>query len=162
MLYHQGLGVKQDTQKAIDLYRVAASNNHPEAQYNLGIAHIEGVGADYNPQVAAYYFEKAAEGGVVEAAYNLGLIQENGLLGEAQPEEAVFWYKLASDHGNKQATEALAQLTKQLNLDANQVAQIVKRISDQKPQYLKTLVQPRQKLRLRLLPLRQLQAWRRK
>ncbi len=139
VLYHQGLGVKQDTKKAINLYRIAASNNHPEAQYNLGIAHIEGIGADYNPQIAAYYFQKAAAGGVVEAAYNIGLIQENGLLGEAQPDEAIFWYTLASNRGNAQATEALNQLTGQMNLNDQQVSQIYKRMAAEKAEYVKAL-----------------------
>ncbi len=139
VLYHQGLGVKQDIGKAISLYRVAASNNHPEAQYNLGIAHMEGVGADYNPQIAAYYFEKASAGGVVEAAYNLGLIQENGLLGESQPDEAVFWYKLAADHGNKQAGQALDQMSKQLGMKSEDVERIYARISAERPDALKVV-----------------------
>ena len=139
VLYHQGLGVQQDTKKAIELYRVAANGNHPEAQYNLGIAHIEGIGADYNPEIAAYYFRKAATGGVVEAAYNMGLIEENGLLGEAQPEQAVFWYKLAAKNGNTQAADALAQLTKQLEMSAAQADKIFSRIHAENPQYLKNV-----------------------
>lgn len=142
VLYHQGLGVKQDTKQAIDLYRIAAASNHPEAQYNLGIAHIEGIGADYNPQIAAHYFQKAAAGGVVEAAYNLGLIQENGLLGEAQPDEAVFWYKLAANRGNEQAKEALSQLAKQLDMTGAEIDGTFKKISDQKPEYAKSLNVP--------------------
>lgn len=142
VLYHQGLGVQQDTKRAIELYRVAASNNHPEAQYNLGIAHIEGIGADYNPQIAAHYFEKAALGGVIEAAYNLGLIQENGLLGEAQPDEAIFWYTLAANRGNAQAVEALAQVSKQMNLSKEQAGDVFKKIGEQKPDYLKSLEKP--------------------
>ncbi len=133
VLYHQGLGVKQDTRRAIQLYRVAAINGHPEAQYNLGIAHIEGVGADYSPHVAASYFEKATAGGIVEAAYNLGLIEENGLLGEAHPDEAIFWYKTAADAGNAQAREALAQLQKQRKLSDQDIARIHNNIAVTKP-----------------------------
>lgn len=133
VLYHQGLGVRQDTRKAIMLYRVAASNGHPEAQYNLGIAHIEGVGADYSPRVATRYFEAAAAGGIVEAAYNLGLIQENSLLGDARPDEAVFWYKIAADRGNVQARQALTQLQKQRNLSDADVGRIHDRIAADRP-----------------------------
>ena len=63
--------------------------DHAEAQYNLGIAHIEGIGTDYDPRLAAAFFERAANAGIMEAAYNLGLIYENGLLGEAKPDEAL-------------------------------------------------------------------------
>lgn len=134
VLYHQGLGVQQDTKKALTLYRVAAASGHAEAAYNLGIAHVEGVGVTYNPQIAAAYFERAAEGGVAEAGYNLGLIYENGLLGgESQPDEAIFWYRLAAEGGNKQAKDALTHLTKQLGMNEEDVLRLVKRMAVAKP-----------------------------
>ncbi len=136
VLYHQGLGVKKDTAKAMQLYRVAASNNHPEAQYNLAISYVEGVGAEYNPQIASVYFEQAASGGVVEAAYNLGLLHENGLLGESQPDEAVFWYTLAADKGNKDAIKSLKQLKSQLSMSDEDAARVAQKVAVQKPVFM--------------------------
>lgn len=121
VLYHQGLGVKQDIDTAFDWYRAAALSGHPEAQYNLGIAFIEGIGADYNPSQAALYFENAATAGILEAAYNLGLIHENGLLGSARPEEALRWYKLAADLGSPEGKAALEQLAKIMEVDPENV-----------------------------------------
>lgn len=117
VLYHQGLGVKQNIDTAFGWYRAAAREGHPEAQYNLGIAYIEGIGSPYDPAKAANYFKNAAQAGILEAAYNLGLIYENGLLGSAQPGEALKWYKLAADLGSAEGKAALNQLAKIMEID---------------------------------------------
>lgn len=121
VLYHQGLGVAQDTPEALRWYKVAADKGHPEAQYNLGIAFIEGIGVPYDAPRAAEYFENAADAGVMEAAYNLGLIYENGLLGKSQPDMALMWYKDAADHGSPEAKAALEQLAKTMNISLDDV-----------------------------------------
>lgn len=121
VLYHQGLGVKQDIDTAFGWYRAAADQGHPEAQYNLGIAYIEGIGSPYDPAKAAGYFKNAARAGILEAAYNLGLIYENGLLGSAQPGEALKWYKLAADLGSAEGKAALNQLAKIMEIDPDSV-----------------------------------------
>ena len=125
MLYHQGIGVEQDTETAFTWYKTAAALGHPEAQYNLGIAYIEGIGVRYNPQNAAIYFENAANGGVMEAAYNLGLIHENGLLGKTQPDTALMWYKRAADQGSPEAKAALEQLAKTLGMTITDVNKLI-------------------------------------
>lgn len=127
VLYHQGLGVSQDTKKAINWYKAAAAQNHPEAQYNLGIAYIEGVGTEYSPQRAALNFESAARAGILEAAYNLGLIYENGLLGTPQVEDAVYWYKRAADQGSPEAKTALTQLAKNMGYNDSKIDSIYKK-----------------------------------
>lgn len=136
VLYHQGLGVSKDIPHAMALYRVAASEGHPEAMYNLAIAYAEGIGTGYNAQIAAVYFQKSAAGGVVDAAYNLGLLHENGLLGESQPDEAVFWYTLAAQGGNKDAQKSLDALKKQLGMSDEDAGHIVARIAKGKPEFM--------------------------
>ena len=121
VLNHQGLGMKADLDKAITWYGHAAHLGHPEAQYNLGIAYIEGIGVPYDAEKAATYFQNAAENNIMEAAYNLGLIYENGLLGEAAPDKALFWYKQAADAGSPEASQALEQLAKSLNVSRDEV-----------------------------------------
>lgn len=124
VLYHQGLGVSQDTSKAINWYKAAAAQNHPEAQYNLGIAYIEGVGTEYNPQKAASNFESAARSGILEASYNLGLIYENGLLGSPQVEDAIYWYNRAAEQGSPEGKAALNQLAKNMGYNEERVKDI--------------------------------------
>lgn len=121
VLYHQGLGVNQDTDKAIEWYNAASELNHPEAQYNLGIAHIEGIGTNYNPLLASNFFRQAANSGIMEAAYNLGLIYENGLTGETRPQEALSWYKAAAEQGSPEARTALEQLANTLNISLDKI-----------------------------------------
>ena len=125
VLYHQGLGVEQDTAEAIRWYQAAADLKHPEAQYNLGIAYIEGIGVPYDPVKASDFFEAAAQAGVMEAAYNLGLIYENGLLGQAKPDVALKWYKAAADNGSPEAKAALEELAKTLNISLQDVNSVV-------------------------------------
>ncbi|QQG36987.1 MAG: SEL1-like repeat protein [Micavibrio aeruginosavorus] len=127
VLYHQGLGVAQDTNKAINWYKAAASQNHPEAQYNLGIAYIEGVGTEYNPQKAAANFESAARAGILEASYNLGLIYENGLLGTPQIEDAVYWYSRAAEDGSPEGKAALNQLGRNMGYSESRIQEIYKK-----------------------------------
>lgn len=124
VLYHQGLGVPRDLVQAIGWYRAAAHLDHPEAQYNLGIAHIEGIGTPYDPQMAASYFRSAARKDILEAVYNLGLIFENGLLGAANYEEALYWYKKAADQGSPEATAAMRQLARTLNMGEADIKRI--------------------------------------
>jgi len=118
VLYHQGLGLEQDMEKAVDCYSLAAQRGHPEAQYNLGVAYIEETGATYNPKLAAAFFRQAALGGIAEAAYNLGLILENGLLGEVRSADALFWYRGAAKKGSMEAEAALRNLSDNLDMSS--------------------------------------------
>lgn len=124
VLYHQGLGVTQDTGKALNWYKAAAAQNHPEAQYNLGIAYIEGVGTSYSPEKAAANFESAARAGIMEAAYNLGLIHENGLLGKPDTDNAIYWYSRAAENGSPEGKAALNQLARNLGYSEDRVKDI--------------------------------------
>lgn len=124
VLYHQGLGVTQDTGKALNWYKAAAAQNHPEAQYNLGIAYIEGVGTHYDPAKAAANFESAARAGIMEAAYNLGLIHENGLLGAPRVEDAIYWYSRAAENGSPEGKAALNQLARNMGYSEARVKEI--------------------------------------
>ena len=39
----KGVGVEQDTQKAMEWYKKAADQGHPHAGYNLAIGHLKGM-----------------------------------------------------------------------------------------------------------------------
>jgi localization factor PodJL len=119
--------VRKDLPAAIGWYGAAAALGHPEAQYNLGIAHIEGIGTQYDPKAAATFFESAANGGVMEAAYNLGLIHENGLLGAINADRALYWYKKAADRGSPEAQSAMDQLVKSLGISKTQAQEYIAR-----------------------------------
>ncbi len=128
VLYHQGLGVPQNTQLAINWYRAAAARHHPEAEYNLGIAYIEGMGTHYDPALASHYFRSAARQGVMEASYNLGLIYENGLLGRPQPDQALYWYRTAADQGSPEGRAAMNQLAKAMKYSPADIDRVYNRV----------------------------------
>jgi len=55
-LFHQGIGVAQDFEKAAKWYRLAADQGHPMAWSNLGLLYGAGKGVplDYNEQLSCY------------------------------------------------------------------------------------------------------------
>lgn len=79
MAYQHGLRISElvlapHLDKALDLYRAAARQNHPEAQYNLAVMLFE---RDSESEEAYLLLQKAAKKGVVEAQEVL-LVDECG------------------------------------------------------------------------------------
>jgi TPR repeat protein len=68
-----GQGIGQNQKKALEFLKTAATLNHCEALYELGVAHVKG---DYVPvdlAEAEHYLDRAIEGGHVAAKYELAL-----------------------------------------------------------------------------------------
>ena len=61
--YANGLGVKQDAEKAVFWYQKAAAQGNPYAQFNLGSCYLQGIGVPVNKSVAKKYFEAAKRNG---------------------------------------------------------------------------------------------------
>ena len=57
---------------------LAAKQDYPNAQYNLGRMYREGIGVPQNDQEAFKWFSRAAQQGDAEAQYNLGAMYVNG------------------------------------------------------------------------------------
>ena len=60
--YEHGVGVGQDTQKAVKLYCKAAQNGHVAAKYHLGQLFAFGRGIRQDKELAAAWFYQAAKG----------------------------------------------------------------------------------------------------
>ena len=73
-LHNQGLGVRQDTAKAAEWYRLAARRGDAHALAALGLMAIDGRGMDKNPGQGKAWLETAAEKGDPIACYNLALL----------------------------------------------------------------------------------------
>ena len=95
-IYANGYGVKQDYQKAIIFYELAAEQNHCIAQYNLGVIYINGLGVERDYSKAKEYLEKAAEQNYCEAQYNLGVLYGNGSGIEQDYKKAKEYFELAA------------------------------------------------------------------
>lgn len=104
VMYHQGLGVKQDYVEAIKWYKKAADNSNTKAQLNLGILYDTGKGVEKNVVKAAEFYEKAAKKGLRDAQYNLGIIYYNGEGGiKHDYVKSYAWLALAEEQGSELA-----------------------------------------------------------
>ena len=57
-MYENGLGVKQDINKAIELYTKESENNSDQAKYNLGYIYENGLGVKKDKSKAEYWYSK--------------------------------------------------------------------------------------------------------
>ena len=71
--YTYGDGVKDDNDKAFELYTLAAKQGHIEAQYNLGICYHYGYGTKPNAEAAFKCYFSAAEQGFAMGLVLTGL-----------------------------------------------------------------------------------------
>ena len=63
-LYHYGLGIPVDDNKAFDYFDKAANKGIAQAQYHLGIHYRDGRAVNKNITVADYWFNKANANGL--------------------------------------------------------------------------------------------------
>jgi uncharacterized protein len=72
-LYDFGrLWFAQDHRKAFELYRKAAKQGHPLAQYNLGACYYEGAGTPIDYKKSLFWTRKSADQGYLKATVMLG------------------------------------------------------------------------------------------
>jgi TPR repeat protein len=103
-LYANGLGVKTDVARAVELFRLAAAGGDLFAQYNLAAANVRAEGAYCTFDETLDLLESAARGGVVEAAAKLG-----DLLAQVDRDsDALDWYIRAATAGHVGAMNAAA------------------------------------------------------
>ena len=91
--------VKADPQRAIDMFRYAATNfGDPNAQYNLAHLYLDGTGVAKDGRQAARWFYLAAEKGHVESQALLGQLLYTGHDGvPRQRGLGLMWLTLARD-----------------------------------------------------------------
>lgn len=120
--YQKGIGIQQDSRKAIEWYTRAANQNVTPAQLNLGIMYARGEGVAVNEQQARYWLERAAKRGDNRASYTLALIDEK----QRKLVDAYKWYDLSARDGmlndkvRDKARSKIGQLA--LNLSNSDVA----------------------------------------
>lgn len=109
LIYHLGRGVPPDLERAYNLYKVSAMQDHPPAVNNLGMMYLNGEHVVQNRFIAFKLFEKAS-GAHTQAKDNLGQCFENGWGVEVDIEQAKNFYQLAGEEGYKLAYYHLGQL----------------------------------------------------
>ncbi|WP_268808418.1 tetratricopeptide repeat protein [Oceanospirillum multiglobuliferum] len=73
-MYHSGIGVKQDPEKAFRWFKKAAEQGNTKAQYNLGLMYRSGLGVEQDMVKAVMWFKKAAEQELVQAKNILNIL----------------------------------------------------------------------------------------
>ena len=76
--YEHGVGVGQDTRKAVQLYCKAAQQGHVAAKYHLGQLFAFGRGIDQDKELAAAWFYQAAKGKDERARGMLKVLKVDG------------------------------------------------------------------------------------
>ena len=74
MLYQAGLGVRENDIEAVRLFRLAANQKDPRAQYLLCVMYGYGVGVEYDSAPALEWIRLAAGQQVRDAQSALGLL----------------------------------------------------------------------------------------
>lgn len=100
VMYFNGVGVRQDKFKAVELFTKAAQAGNVQAQNNLGYMYSIGEGVNRDPKEAARLFRLAAERGDASAQVNLAYAYESGQGIAVDTKEAVRLYRLAAEQGN--------------------------------------------------------------
>ena len=103
LCYDYGIGIKQDKEKAVDLYRRAAEMGEVSAQYCLGISYQEGNGVNIDEKEAARWFKEAAENGDASAQEELGECYISGRGVDKDEKEALKWFETAAGNGSDYA-----------------------------------------------------------
>ena len=89
--------------QALPWIQAAASLQHPEAEYLLGMAYLQGRGTVQNYRSALEQYTKAAEHGHLDAQYQLGIFYRDGMATASSKESAYLWLNLAAARGHPDA-----------------------------------------------------------
>lgn len=93
VMYLHGLGVKKDAITAADYFKVAADQDFPSAQVNLGKLFLD----QGDVQTATRFFELAARHNHIEAFYHLAEMSNSGVGRERSCGVATVYYKLVAE-----------------------------------------------------------------
>lgn len=103
LLYHKGIGVRQDLEEAELFYRLAADNGITSAQTAFGTLLIKGDEFKRNLPDAVKYLTAASQAGDSVASWNLGLLYENGIGVDKNLEKAMSLFHAAARSGYEPA-----------------------------------------------------------
>jgi TPR repeat protein len=107
----------QDFAAAARWYLKAAQQQHPLAQFNLGLLYAHGQGVPRDDAQALEWIRRSAHQGNAEAQFNLGMRRYRMAIQTRLPEgaesriEAYLWLRLAAAQGYEGSEEACQRVT---------------------------------------------------
>ncbi len=103
-----------DYQKAYAAFLFhAQTQQHPLAQFTLGLFHQHGWGTAIDKAQACHWYEKAAENSVPAASHFLGECYRDGTHQPINATTAIHWYQAAADLGHIVSLCSIAELVMQ-------------------------------------------------
>lgn len=99
-----------DVRRAVELIRVAAESEIPDAQHALGVLHLRGRGVARDSREAAHWFLRAAENGNTAGEVEYAILLFNGDGVTADERLAARYFRRAAGRGNAIAQNRLARL----------------------------------------------------
>jgi TPR repeat protein len=105
-----GVKIKENYQKALELYYESAEKGNAYSQLQLGRMFLLGVGVDRDYEAALEWIQKSAGQGNGEAQAYLGQMYEKGLGVDRDIRKALELYKKSTEQGNALGQASLAGL----------------------------------------------------
>jgi TPR repeat protein len=109
-LYEQGIGVDQDVDTALGLFRQSAGMDFADAINDLGFLYFQGgLGVPRDPDKAIGYFARAADLRHPEAMFNYAALIDDGVVEGRDLKDAAAYLYQALRSGNEQVLELLSE-----------------------------------------------------
>ena len=108
--YDEGIGIKQDRNKASILYENAALHNNIKAMYLVGIRYRDGIGVEKDIEKALHFLELSANIGFLKSIVELANMYLKGIEVSVNIEKSIEYYKIAAIHGDKRSILQLNSL----------------------------------------------------
>jgi len=119
-MYKDGVGVKQDNNKAFNLFNRAALLGDLSAQFNLGNMYFNGEGTPLDYEKAAYWYNKAIiKGKDGDAAKILAGMYYEGRGVEKNINKSIELLQIAADQGDQEAAKNIEIIKKNASLIKN-------------------------------------------
>jgi hypothetical protein len=112
--YADGNGVPQNFELALKWFHKAADQGNGEAENEIGVMYRTGSGVEQSKEEAVQWYREAARQGNGRAMYNLGAAYYNGDGVNTDEATAYAWFSLGKDAGDKNASDAVARMDKEL------------------------------------------------
>lgn len=97
MYYFGELGIEQNYEKSFKWYEIAAFNDDPRSQHELGLMYSNGLGTKKDQTKATEWFLKSAESGWGGAYYVIANRYLKGIGVEKNCGKSLYWYKKHSE-----------------------------------------------------------------
>lgn len=107
-LHEQGIGTKQDIDRALQLYRNAADANYADAINDLGFLYFQGgLGIKRNKKKAIALFGRAADLRHPQAMFNYAALIDDGIVAGKTPQDAAHYLYQALRSGSEDVLNQL-------------------------------------------------------